>query len=226
MAKLSNPRLPKLTFQKLITAGSGSSGNFGTISTKGLTADLGLKGGNASVESKAVSFGSPSSKSSSNSSANGPGSASSGLLTNYLSNALGSSVLGAAFSGLSSLFGFGTGSAPAALTRFALPGSESVVGAISAGSGTSSIAGLTANVGRVAATRSLTAIAPAPVSHGGQSQSGPASQGKAGVGGHQFHFHVSAMDTQSFVDRSGDIAKAVRTAMLQSNSLNDVISET
>lgn len=44
-------------------------------------------------------------------------------------------------------------------------------------------------------------------------------------GGGQVHIHVQAMDAQSLVDRSGDIARAVRTAMLNSHSINDVISE-
>ena len=39
------------------------------------------------------------------------------------------------------------------------------------------------------------------------------------------HVHVQAMDTQSFVNRSNDIARAVKTAMLNSHSLNDVVSE-
>lgn len=39
------------------------------------------------------------------------------------------------------------------------------------------------------------------------------------------HVHVQAMDTQSFVNRSSDIARAVKTAMLNSHSLNDVVSE-
>jgi hypothetical protein len=33
------------------------------------------------------------------------------------------------------------------------------------------------------------------------------------------------MDARSFLDRSGDIAAAVREAMLNSNSINDVVSE-
>jgi hypothetical protein len=37
--------------------------------------------------------------------------------------------------------------------------------------------------------------------------------------------NVSAMDTQSFLDRSDDIAQAVRRALLESHSLNDVIAE-
>jgi len=49
--------------------------------------------------------------------------------------------------------------------------------------------------------------------------------GSAAGSGHQIHIHVSALDTQSFLDRSSHIAQAVKTAMLQSNSLNDVIAE-
>ena len=36
---------------------------------------------------------------------------------------------------------------------------------------------------------------------------------------------VNAMDSQSFLDRRDDIARAVREAMLHSSSLNDVVSE-
>lgn len=41
----------------------------------------------------------------------------------------------------------------------------------------------------------------------------------------QIIVQVQAMDSQSFLDRSGDIAQAVRQAMLQSSVLNDVIRE-
>ncbi len=41
----------------------------------------------------------------------------------------------------------------------------------------------------------------------------------------QITVQVQAMDSQSFLDRSSDIAAAVRQAMLQSNVLNDVIRE-
>ncbi len=37
--------------------------------------------------------------------------------------------------------------------------------------------------------------------------------------------NVQAMDSQSFLDRREDIARAVREAMLESHSLNDVVSE-
>ena len=36
---------------------------------------------------------------------------------------------------------------------------------------------------------------------------------------------VNAMDSQSFMDRSGDIAQAVRSAMLNSSTLNEVIQD-
>ena len=35
--------------------------------------------------------------------------------------------------------------------------------------------------------------------------------------------NIQAMDSQSFLDRQDDIARAVREAMLHSNSLNDVV---
>ncbi len=226
MAKSSNPKLPKLTFQKLITAGSASSSRF---AAKGLAEDLGLKGGTASVEAKAVTFGAPSSRStSSSSSESSGGSALSGTLTGYLSNVLGSSAFGSIFTGLSSLFGFGGGSAPAALVRFSLPDPLAMLGAIPASAGIAASASLAAHSGRVTAIRSLAGTNLPTASDGGATRGiGAVPRGNTGgAGGHQFHFHVSAMDTQSFVDRSSDIAKAVKTAMLQSNSLNDVVAET
>jgi len=45
------------------------------------------------------------------------------------------------------------------------------------------------------------------------------------VGGTAITVNVQALDSQSFLDRRGDIAKAVREAMLESHSLNDVVSE-
>jgi hypothetical protein len=36
---------------------------------------------------------------------------------------------------------------------------------------------------------------------------------------------VNAMDSRSFLDRSGDIAAAVRQAILSNHSINDVLSE-
>jgi hypothetical protein len=51
------------------------------------------------------------------------------------------------------------------------------------------------------------------------------SGASAGANSSAVHVHVQAMDTQSFLNRSNDIARAVKTAMLNSHSLNDVVSE-
>ena len=44
-------------------------------------------------------------------------------------------------------------------------------------------------------------------------------------GSHKHVVNVSAMDSQSFMDRSGDIARALRDAMLHMHPVNDVIGE-
>jgi len=56
---------------------------------------------------------------------------------------------------------------------------------------------------------------------GGQPRGVPAAQSS----GAQITVQVQAMDSQSFLDHSDDIAQAVRQAMLQSSVLNDVIRE-
>jgi len=74
---------------------------------------------------------------------------------------------------------------------------------------------------------------PPPIAMDGflQPQSSSSSQGTAQKGGSaptaaptQVTVHVNAMDSQSFMDRSSDIASAVREAMLNLHPINDVIS--
>jgi len=45
------------------------------------------------------------------------------------------------------------------------------------------------------------------------------------VSGAQITVNVQAMDARSFMDRSGDIAMAVRDAMLNLNPINDVVND-
>lgn len=69
----------------------------------------------------------------------------------------------------------------------------------------------------------LTGSAPgsvAPVSYGETGQPRAQSSGASP----QVTIQVNAMDSQSFLDHSDDIAMAVKQAILNSNSLNDVIS--
>jgi hypothetical protein len=56
--------------------------------------------------------------------------------------------------------------------------------------------------------------------------SGSGSNGSAtgGAGAAQITVNVQAMDSQSFLDHSNEIAQAVRAAMLNSNSINDVVN--
>jgi hypothetical protein len=102
-------------------------------------------------------------------------------------------------SGLLHLFGGGGSSTPPPLVKFALP---------------PSIAFQAANV-------------PGPQTAGVDfSQSGdPRVIGAAPSSGTQITVQVQAMDSRSFMDHSQDIAAAVREAMLNMHSLNDVISD-
>jgi len=106
-------------------------------------------------------------------------------------------------SGLANLFGgSGDSSTPATLTKFALPPSIQANGGVSESGGQA--------FGVDNPQGGLPRAAPA----GGQA-SGPA----------QITVQVQAMDSQSFLDHSTDIAMAVRQAMLQSSVLNDVVRE-
>jgi hypothetical protein len=69
----------------------------------------------------------------------------------------------------------------------------------------------------------VTASAPGvvtPVSYGPTGQARQSSGGSS-----QVTIQVNAMDSQSFLDHSDDIAMAVKQAILNSSSLNDVISD-
>jgi hypothetical protein len=49
--------------------------------------------------------------------------------------------------------------------------------------------------------------------------------GQSGTAAPQMTLNIQALDAQSIMDRSGDIAQAVRRAMLNMSSINDVISD-
>lgn len=101
-----------------------------------------------------------------------------------------------------------------------LMGLKSLTGANAAGSNTSTLMPGSAHTQNNRSRGYNAGIQGAPMSLA-PSRGG----GSPAVSGHQIHVHVSALDTQSFLDRSSQIAQAVRTAMLQSHSLNDVIAE-
>ena len=108
--------------------------------------------------------------------------------------------IGSLISGLTSLFGSGSDEAPAPLTPFLMPLSVNA----SAGISESEPGAFAVDSAQGGSPRAVPSPAPAPP---------------------QITVQVQAMDSQSFLDHSDDIAMAVRQAMLQSSVLNDVIRE-
>lgn len=122
-----------------------------------------------------------------------------GIANSFLGGGLGG--LSPILSGLIGLFGGGS-SAPAPLVPFTLPPSVQFQGGIDGGGN-----------GGVTASDSGQNGTPRSVGSQGTSSNSP-----------QVTIQVNAMDTQSFLNRSSDIAEAVRQALLHSNSLNDVVA--
>jgi hypothetical protein len=193
-----------------------SVGTIGSSSGSGMFSDLEslFSGGLGGLGSLGSLFGGGSA--SSGSSGGGIGSLLGGLLG-------GGGLIGDAISGIASLFGGGS-SAPT-FTQYQAPDQQQFDLADSGGqltdasydaygaprSSSLSEPGLTGVAGLNAATAPASAL-PAPSSAGSSS-------------GQTISVNVQAMDSQSFMDRSADIASAVRSAMLNMSSINDVIND-
>jgi hypothetical protein len=127
------------------------------------------------------------------------GSSIGGAATSVLGGGLG--LLSPIVSGIMSLFGLGgSKSAPAPLPFYTPPPSVQMSDTLRS------------------ATPSAASTSSAAPSAGSGSGSGAASAAP------QVTVNVSAMDSQSFMDRSGDIASAVREAMLNLHPINDVVA--
>jgi hypothetical protein len=144
------------------------------------------------------------------SSPQGPGGASIGSQAgSALESALGLG-LSPLISGILGLFGGGGGGGGASVpSTFLMPPSVNVNAGINEGAPTQPFAVDYAAGG-----------VPKAATSGGSGQGG-SGQGSSG----QIVVQIQAMDSQSFLDHSDDIAQAVRQAMLQSSVLNDVIRE-
>jgi hypothetical protein len=118
-----------------------------------------------------------------------------GALGGVLGGGLGLAPL---VSGIAGLFGGGDSSAPAALPTYMAPLPINLDAGFSEGGGGA---------------------------FGVDSAQGGAPRAMTNSPSSQITVQVQAMDSQSFLDHSGDIALAVRQAMLQSSVLNDVIRE-
>jgi hypothetical protein len=129
----------------------------------------------------------------------------------------------------SSLFGSSSGSGSAATAtaavKYAMPRSIQIEAANSRGGK----ALPSADYGQGGTPRAYGPVTSDASAGWGQ---GPAAPGpttapatQTAAAGAQIVVNVQAMDSRSFLDHSGDIAQAVREAMLNMHSLNDVVSE-
>ena len=109
-------------------------------------------------------------------------------------------------SGLLGLFGGGDDSSPPPLVKYAMPSALYFQGA-DVGSGISS-----ADYDQMGNIRTYNGEAGAASGSGGNSQT-------------PIQVNVQAMDAQSFLDHSSEIAAAVRQAMLNLNPINDVVND-
>lgn len=133
----------------------------------------------------------------SNTSSKGSSAASTvGGIASSLGGGLG--LLSPLISGIESLFG--GSSTPAPLPIYTPPPPVDITGALQAAPASTQAAGTSAGTGQTPASASQPAAAP------------------------QITVNVSAMDSQSFMDRSTDIANAVREAMLNMHPINDVVA--
>jgi len=115
--------------------------------------------------------------------------------------------VGAIMTGLTKLFGSSKPEPPPAIEKFVMPSSVSVEAGLNTEGGFGGIR--YSQGGQPAMTESK------------QSEARATSQ----AAGPTIQVNIQAMDSQSFLDRQDDIARAVREAMLHSNSLNDVVME-
>jgi hypothetical protein len=122
--------------------------------------------------------------------------------------------LGSLISGVADLFGGGGGGAPAAPTPYVQPLPINLDAGFSAAGGGASFA-----------TDSAEGNLPRAMTNSGSGVTSSSSSSSSSPSSSQITVQVQAMDSQSFLDRSQDIALAVRQAMLQSTVLNDVIRQ-
>jgi len=165
----------------------------------------------------AASGGSTSRSSSSSASQNGDSGGALSTVWDVFKSGLGVSPL---VQGILGLFGGGDSQAPAPLVRYALP---------------PAIDFQTADVNGGIVSMDYDQ-AGAPRAYSSTAATGTAAPGVAaaqGIGGGgssampapQITVNVQAMDARSLMDRSNDIAMAVRDAMLNMNAINDVVND-
>jgi len=120
--------------------------------------------------------------------------------------------------GLIGLFSGGDSNAPAPLVKYAMPAPIDFETAETEG-------GLTGvDYDQMGMPRAYRGGSTSQSSTGARGYAGGGPSGTGGLPA-QITVNVQAMDSQSFMDHSADIAAAVRNAMLNLNSINDVVND-
>jgi hypothetical protein len=178
----------------------GSSGNTKALTDQLTTITTQLQALQTINQSQMASIQANTSAVSANTSAKATGTSTAGSIGNTLLDVLGlGSGLSPLISGLVSLFGGGGSSQATAVTPHIQPLPVNLWAGFS-GSTAGGASGV--DYGEGGQPRQITSTAAT-----------------------QITVQVQAMDSQSFLDRSNDIAAAVRKAMLETSTLNDVIRE-
>jgi hypothetical protein len=149
-------------------------------------------------------------------SSGGGGSEALTIATTVLESGLGIVPLVAGLIGL--FTGGGDSNAPPPLMKYVMPDKTQFLGA-DTGSGMSDV-----DYDQMGMPRAYSGT-PNGVPSANAAAVAGSSTGASGVTTPQIQVNVQAMDARSFLDHSSEIAQAVRTAMLNLNSLNDVVSD-
>ena len=154
------------------------------------------------------------------------GNAASGVLGGSgLAGLLGGGVLGDLLSGLTDLFGGGP-SQPTPLVQYVAPQSQDFELATGGGQVGDAVYNQFGSPQVAPVTEpALGGLQYLGTASNQTSDSGGTGAGSGGQSSPQITLNVQAMDSQSFLDRSADIAQAVRQAMLNMHSINDVIND-
>ena len=144
---------------------------------------------------------------------------------NLFEGLLGGGLLGDLFSGIEGLFGGGQ-SQPPAPVQYVAPQSQDFELATGGGQTGDAVYNQLGNPQVAPVTEPALSGLESLSAPSGQASS-PATTGSnsSSQSTPQVTVNVQAMDSQSFLDRSQDIAQAVRQAMLNMHSINDVIND-
>ena len=172
--------------------------------------------------------GDSASRSSSSGQSTGGGSGIASLAEGIFGGAMGLIPL---IGGIASLFGGGSQQQQPTFERYQAPSSISFEaadtgnGLVDADYGQMGLPRLYSDADTAASPAPSSAAAASPAASVGNSGTSSTPTAASNSGTPQISVNVQAIDSQSFMSYSGEIAKAVRDAMLNLSSINDVVAE-